>query len=220
MWVVDQHVAHERTILDRLTDPAEGSAPTVQPLLIPEVVELSLSEAAEAAEYLEELAVYGFEAEPFGPTSFRISGVISTLADRNVGGAFKDALSAARGTGPGSGREDRILATIACHSSVRLGDRLSHVEMKELIRGWLTSRFPLPAPMSARSVTASARARSPASSIDTELYQNRTPLGPKAQSKTKIIRSDVDRGRIGGIFTILLRYASSGGANCPQKRSF
>ncbi len=53
VWVVDQHVAHERTVLDRLTDPGEGFAPTVQPLLIPEVVELPLSEAAEAAEYLD-----------------------------------------------------------------------------------------------------------------------------------------------------------------------
>ena len=147
MWVVDQHVAHERTVLDRLTDPAEGSAPTVQPLLVPEIVELPLSEAAEAAEHLEELTVYGFEAEPFGPTSFRVTGVISTLADRDVGGAFKDdALAAARGSTPGSGREDRILATIACHSSVRLGDRLSHAEMEELIRGWLTSRFPATCP--------------------------------------------------------------------------
>ncbi len=146
VWVVDQHVAHERIVLDRLTDPGEGFAPTVQPLLIPEVVELSLSEAAGAAEYLEDLAVYGFEVEPFGPTSFRITGVISTLADWDVGGAFKDALSAARGIGPGSGREDRILATIACHSSVKLGDRLSHAEMEELIRGWLTSRFPATCP--------------------------------------------------------------------------
>ena len=146
LWFVDQHVAHERTVLDGLTDPVEGCAPTVQPLHIPEVVELSLSEAAEAAEYLEELAVYGFEAEPFGPTSFRITGVISTLADRDVGGAFKDALGAARGSGPGSGHEDRILATIACHPSVRLGGRLSHAEMEELIRGWLTSRLPATCP--------------------------------------------------------------------------
>ena len=148
LWIVDQHVAHERAILDNLND-AEGGAEsfaTTQALLVPEVVELSPGEAADAAEYLEELAVYGFEAEPFGPSSVRITAVISTLADRDIQGAFKEALSAARGTGPGRRREDHILATIACHSAVKLGDRLSQPEMEALIKSWLESRLPATCP--------------------------------------------------------------------------
>jgi len=147
LWIVDQHVAHERAILDRLTDAEDGSAlPTTQALLVPEVVELSPGEAASATEYLEELAVYGFEVEPFGPNSVRITGVISTLAGRDIAGAFKEALAAAKGTGPGRRREDHILATIACHSAVKLGDRLSHPEMEALIESWLTSRLPATCP--------------------------------------------------------------------------
>jgi DNA mismatch repair protein MutL len=144
LWIVDQHVAHERTILDRLND--SDSPATIQNLLVPEVVELSPSEAERAAENLEELAVYGFEAEPFGPTSVRVTSVISTLADRDVVGAFKDALSAVAGSGPGRRREDHILATIACHSAVKMGDRLSQPEMETLIRDWLTSRLPATCP--------------------------------------------------------------------------
>ena len=147
LWIVDQHVAHERAILDRLTDAEEGSPlATTQALLVPEVVELSPVEAAAATGHLEELAVYGFEAEPFGPNSFRITAIISTLADRDVAGAFKEALAAARGTEPGRRREEHILATIACHSSVKLGDKLSYSEMEELIRSWLTSRLPATCP--------------------------------------------------------------------------
>ena len=144
LWVVDQHVAHERAILDRLND-AESPA-GVQSLLIPEVVELSASEAMKAAESLEELSVYGFEAEPFGPRSMRVTAVISTLADRDIAGAFKDALAAVSGTGPGHSREDRILATIACHSAVKMGDRLSQPEMEALVKDWLTSRLPATCP--------------------------------------------------------------------------
>ncbi|HET7480584.1 MAG TPA: DNA mismatch repair endonuclease MutL, partial [Rubrobacteraceae bacterium] len=144
LWIVDQHVAHERAILDRLND--SESPATVQNLLIPEVVELSAGEAEMAADSLEELAVYGFEAEPFGPRSVRVTAVISTLADRDVAGAFKDALSAVSGTGPGHAREDRILATIACHSAVKMGDRMSHPEMEALIKDWLTSRLPATCP--------------------------------------------------------------------------
>jgi DNA mismatch repair protein MutL len=88
-WIVDQHVAHERALLDRLTDPEDEQMPTIQTLLVPEVVELPPEDAAEAAECLEELSVYGFEVEPFGKGSFRINGVISTLAQRgDVAGAF------------------------------------------------------------------------------------------------------------------------------------
>ncbi|HEX2728320.1 MAG TPA: DNA mismatch repair endonuclease MutL [Rubrobacteraceae bacterium] len=144
LWIVDQHVAHERAILDRLND--SESPATVQSLLIPEVVELSAGEAELAAGSLEELAVYGFEAEPFGPRSVRVTAVISTLADRDVAGAFKDALSAVTGTGPGHAREDRILATIACHSAVKMGDKLSQSEMEALIKDWLTSRLPATCP--------------------------------------------------------------------------
>jgi DNA mismatch repair protein MutL len=146
-WIVDQHVAHERALLDRLTDPEDEQLPTIQTLLVPEVVELSPEDAAEAADSLEELSVYGFEVEPFGKGSFRINGVISTLAQRgDVAGAFRDAISAMKGTAPGMSREQRILATIACHSAVKLGDKLSHEEMKALIKEWLTSRYPATCP--------------------------------------------------------------------------
>jgi DNA mismatch repair protein MutL len=146
-WIVDQHVAHERAILDRLSEPEEGSLPGVQKLLVPEVVHLSPSEAATAAEALEELAVFGFDVEPFGKDSFRINGVISTLAEHsNVAGAFKQAVTAIGGTSSGMSREERILATIACHSAVKLGDRLAHAEMEALIKEWLTSRYPATCP--------------------------------------------------------------------------
>jgi DNA mismatch repair protein MutL len=144
LWVVDQHVAHERALLDRLHD--SDSPATMQSLLVPEVVELSPGEAEIAAESLDELSVYGFEAEPFGPRSVRVTAVISTLADRDIAGAFKDALAAITSTDPGHNREDRILATIACHSAVKMGDRLSQPEMEALIRSWLTSRLPATCP--------------------------------------------------------------------------
>jgi DNA mismatch repair protein MutL len=145
-WIVDQHVAHERALLDRLTDPEDERMPAVQSLLVPEVVELAPQDAAKAADSLEELSVYGFDAEPFGKASFRITGVISTLADRDVAGAFRDAISVIKGTAPGMSREERILATIACHSAVKLGDKLSQVEMEALIKEWLTSRYPATCP--------------------------------------------------------------------------
>jgi DNA mismatch repair ATPase MutL len=89
-------------LLDRLTDPEDERMPTLQTLLVPEVVELPPGDAAEAADCLEELSIYGFEVEPFGKGSFRINGVISTLAQRgDVAGAFRNAISVMMGTAPG-----------------------------------------------------------------------------------------------------------------------
>ncbi|WP_119065517.1 DNA mismatch repair endonuclease MutL [Rubrobacter indicoceani] len=144
MWVIDQHVAHERVLLDRLNEGEETAA--MQSLFVPEVVELAPSEAETARENLEELAVYGFESELFGPNSVRLTGVVSTLADGDLAGAFKNALAAIGGTEPGRKREERILATIACHSAVKMGDRMSQPEMEQLVHDWLTSRLPATCP--------------------------------------------------------------------------
>jgi DNA mismatch repair protein MutL len=46
----------------------------------------------------------------------------------------------------GDSREERILATIACHSAVKLGDKLSHQDMEGLIKDWLGSRYPATCP--------------------------------------------------------------------------
>jgi DNA mismatch repair protein MutL len=58
-----------------------------------------------------------------------------------MAGGFREAISAMRDTAPGMGREERILATIACHSAVKLGDKLSQEEMEALMKEWLSSRY-------------------------------------------------------------------------------
>ena len=69
--------------------------------------------------------------------------MISTLPERgDMAGGFREAVSAMRGTAPGMSREERILATIACHSAVKLENKLSYQEMEALIKEWLTSRYP------------------------------------------------------------------------------
>jgi DNA mismatch repair protein MutL len=73
--------------------------------------------------------------------------VISTLAERaDMAGGFREAISAMRGTALGMSREERILVTIACHSAVTLGDKLSQEEIEPLIKEWLTSRYPATCP--------------------------------------------------------------------------
>ena len=146
LWVVDQHAAHERAILDRLM--ASEEPPAQQALLTPEVARLSLEEAAEAVEYLEDLAMHGFEAEAFGRDAFRISAVPQLVARRgDVIGAFLDALGTLLGSGgEGLSRAGRVTATVACKAAVKLGDRLTQPELESLIEQWLSSDLPATCP--------------------------------------------------------------------------
>ena len=58
-----------------------------------------------------------------------------------MAGGFREAISAMRGTALGMSREKRILVTIACHSAVKLGDKLSQEEIEALIKEWLIGRY-------------------------------------------------------------------------------
>ncbi len=83
----------------------------------------------------------------YGKDSFSINAVIPTLAERgDLAGGFREAISAMRGTAPGMSIEERILATIACHSAVKLGAKLSQEEIAALIKEWLASRYPATCP--------------------------------------------------------------------------
>ncbi len=146
LWVVDQHAAHERTILDRLM--ASEEPPAQQALLTPEVARLSPEEAAETVEYLEDLALHGFEAQPFGRDAFRITAVPQLVAQRgDVVGAFTDALGTMLGSGgEGLSRAGRVTATVACKAAVKLGDRLDYTEQQSLIEQWLASDLPATCP--------------------------------------------------------------------------
>jgi DNA mismatch repair protein MutL len=78
----------------------------------------------------------------YGNDSFKMNGVISTLAEHgDKAEGFREAIYAMRGTAPRMSREERLLATKACHSAVKLGDKLSQEEIEALIKEWLIGRY-------------------------------------------------------------------------------
>ncbi len=78
----------------------------------------------------------------YGKDSFKMNRVISTLAEHgDKAGGFREAIYAMRGTAPRMSREERLLATKACHSAVKLGDKLSQEEIEALIKEWLIGRY-------------------------------------------------------------------------------
>jgi DNA mismatch repair protein MutL len=135
--IVDQHAAHERLVYERLKKQRAENAIPRQLMLIPEIVELDPSDAARLAEAAPALESLGLSLESFGPGAVVIREVPSAIADGDLRGLVQDiADNIAEWGGPLALERaaDYVLATFACHHSVRAGRRMKPEEMNALLR--------------------------------------------------------------------------------------
>jgi DNA mismatch repair protein MutL len=134
--IVDQHVAHERVLFERTMERLTRGRLESQRLLHPLVVEL----AADAHQALEahtaDLERLGFEVEPFGGGTVRVSAVPAVLgladADTTVRALAQDLEGMDRGA-PVDRALRQIAATVACHAAVKANDRLTYEKMVHII---------------------------------------------------------------------------------------
>jgi len=135
MVIVDQHAAHERLVYERLK--AEVGHIRRQPLLIPEVVELSESDLHQLKQAQQDLLALGLVVEPFGDKAILVREIPALLGEVNIQGLLKDLADEMKELGSPLSLKERlaeILATCACHNSVRAGRKLSTEEMDALLR--------------------------------------------------------------------------------------
>jgi DNA mismatch repair protein MutL len=137
LLIIDQHAAHERLVYERLKRAFANGGIARQLLLIPEVVELDGEDVERLASAAQELEGLGLVVEPFGASAVVVREVPSLLGQGNVKGLLRD-LADELADGEGSlvvaERLDHVLATMACHGSVRGGRRLNPEEMNALLR--------------------------------------------------------------------------------------
>ncbi len=136
--LVDQHAAHERLVLERLRAAGAGEA-TARPqaLLIPEVVELDEPDCDRLESAAEKLAAMGLAIERFGPAAMLVRSLPHALAKADPARLLQDIADdiAQHGEALLLGEKlDLVLATMACHGSVRAGRTLSVAEMNALLR--------------------------------------------------------------------------------------
>jgi len=135
--LVDQHAAHERVNYQRLRSRAGNGE--VQPLLVPQTVQLSASAAARVAEAVELLASIGVELEAFGGTTAAVKALpppLARLDERGLGALITDLADELSAHGKGDSYDrlrDALLARAACHGSVRAHDALSAPEAQALL---------------------------------------------------------------------------------------
>ena len=134
--IVDQHAAHERLVYERLKAARAGCAAPRQALLIPAIVEMAQSEVDLIADSEALLAEFGLIVEPFGPGAMAVREIPAALQGADPGRLLRDLACALSEDAAASleRRLDQVLATMACHHSVRAGRRLRPEEMNALLR--------------------------------------------------------------------------------------
>jgi DNA mismatch repair protein MutL len=135
--VVDMHAAHERIVYEKLKASFDEMSMVSQPLLVPVTISVSESEADRAEEAAEIFTRLGLTIDRSGPTGLCIRQLPALLKQADAESLIRDVLSDLQDSGSSHRIEDtcnEILATMACHHSVRANRALSLSEMNALLR--------------------------------------------------------------------------------------
>lgn len=136
--IVDQHAAHERLVLERLRAAGAGeSASAAQALLMPEVVEMDEADCDRLEDNAARFASLGLSLERFGPDAVLVRSLPAALKQADPAALLRDIADDLAQNGEAlllNERIDHVLATMACHGSVRAGRSLNHAEMNALLR--------------------------------------------------------------------------------------
>lgn len=135
--LVDQHAAHERLTHETLRDQLLEGGVQSQPLLMPEVVELSEADARRLLAQAPLLARLGLEIEAFGGTAVLVRALPAVLGGPDAKPMLCDLAEELAEQGESTAlaaRLDAVIARLACHGSIRAGRRLGAEEMAALLR--------------------------------------------------------------------------------------
>ena len=135
--VVDMHAAHERITYERMKTACDDEGLKTQPLLVPVTLSVSDKEADCAQQHAAEFQALGIGVERMGQESLVVREVPALLRDSDVEQLIRDVLADILMHGSSERvmeHRDEILATMACHGSVRANRKLTIPEMNALLR--------------------------------------------------------------------------------------
>ena len=135
--LVDQHAAHERLVHERMKAALARNGVARQVLLLPEIVELEPALADRLATRAAELAEFGLVLEPFGSGAVIVREVPALMPGLDIKALVRDLADELAEWGDALSLKERVeevCGTLACHSSVRAGRRLTPAEMDALLR--------------------------------------------------------------------------------------
>ena len=149
LWIIDQHVAHERVLFERILRQRSAQQVESQRLLMPLVIELTPAQQAIFSDIAEELAHNGFEAEPFGARSVAVkvapAGVDAAQIEHMLNEIFEQLTREEQAINLDAVRT-RIAASIACHAAIKVNMPLDQNKMEWLLAELAVTEHPMSCP--------------------------------------------------------------------------
>ena len=149
LWIIDQHVAHERVLFERLLKQRATQKIESQRMLMPIALELSPAQQAVFTEISDELQHNGFEVEPFGARSVAVkiapAGIEASAVERMLH-ELLDQFSREEQSLNLEKIRTRIAASIACHAAIKVNMPLEQNKMEWLLAELAKTDHPMSCP--------------------------------------------------------------------------
>ena len=149
LWIIDQHVAHERVLFEKILEERGRHKVEAQRLLMPIIVELKPAQQAIFTEIGEELRRNGFDAEPFGIRTIAIQSAPAGIAADAVAQMLQELLEQFEREEQALNLEKirtRIAASIACHAAIKVNMPLDTAKMEWLLTELAKTKYPMSCP--------------------------------------------------------------------------
>src|SRR5579875_3104841 len=149
LWIVDQHVAHERILFEQVMKQRAAGRVETQRLLMPLVLQLTPEQQIDYARIAEELYASGFETEPFGNRTIAVKAAPAAVSATELERILFEILEIAETELRGASLEDLrrgICASIACRAAIKINTRLDQAKMEWLLRSLAATDCPMSCP--------------------------------------------------------------------------
>jgi DNA mismatch repair protein MutL len=149
LWIVDQHVAHERVLFERHLNMRREKRVEGQRLLLPIVVELRPEQQVTFQEIAQELSANGFDVEPFGQRTVAVKTAPADIRTEGVERLLLEILDGVGREARGISLEElrgKIAASVSCHAAIKINMPLDETKMKWLLRELATTDCPMTCP--------------------------------------------------------------------------
>ena len=149
LWIIDQHVAHERVLFEQVMRQQAAGRVQMQRLLLPVVLELNAGQQIEYARIAEELHATGFDTEPFGQRTIAVKAAPAGVGAGDVERLLLEILETAENELRGVSLQDvrrALAASVACQAAIKVNMRLDQTKMEWLLAALAATDCPMTCP--------------------------------------------------------------------------
>jgi DNA mismatch repair protein MutL len=149
LWIIDQHVAHERVLFEKILRERSRTSQEGQRLLMPLIIELTPGQQAAFTEICDELRLNGFDVELFGAKTIAVKMAPAGIEPAQVERMLPELLEQFQREEQALNLEKvrtRIAASIACHAAIKINMPLQQDKMEWLLKELAKTECPMSCP--------------------------------------------------------------------------